>query len=67
MKCKCGSYNIKVIDTRPNGDTIRRRRECRNCLRRWTTHEYIEQFEFVYVDIDKPVMLLPRRDSGAKE
>lgn len=35
---KCGS-ETRVIDTRPAGDMIRRRRECENCRRRITTYE----------------------------
>ena len=42
MRCPyCGGTDIRVIDTRPAGDRIRRRRECRICKRRFTTYEYI--------------------------
>lgn len=45
MKCLyCGCDDLKVIDTRPgeDGEVIRRRRECTNCGRRFTTFETIE-------------------------
>ena len=46
MKCiYCGSINSKVIDSRmaEDGSSIRRRRECLDCHRRYTTHETVEQ------------------------
>ena len=45
MKCPfCSEDTDKVIDSRSakNGQSIRRRRECQNCNRRFTTYEYIE-------------------------
>ena len=45
MKCMyCGCMDSKVIDSRLNedGTSIRRRRECVNCGRRFTTYETIE-------------------------
>ena len=42
MKCPfCGSENTKVIDSRAysDGNSIKRRRECENCKKRFTTHE----------------------------
>lgn len=45
MKCPfCHSHEYKVTDTREASDVnaIRRRRECLNCLRRFTTFETIE-------------------------
>ena len=38
----CKSYNDKVVDIRLSGTSIRRRRECLACGRRFTTREYIE-------------------------
>jgi len=32
-----------VVDTRPAGETIRRRRECENCQKRFTTYEQISE------------------------
>ena len=45
MKCnKCGCMDSKVIDSRmsEDGTSIRRRRECLGCGRRFTTYEVIE-------------------------
>lgn len=45
MKCPfCQNLDLKVTDTRdaPEGNAIRRRRECLQCLRRFTTFETIE-------------------------
>ncbi len=45
MKCpSCGSLEDRVIDSRTGGDglSIRRRRACQDCLRRFTTYERIE-------------------------
>ncbi len=45
MKCPyCGNLEDKVIDSRisKDGETIRRRRECLECQKRFTTHERIE-------------------------
>ncbi len=45
MKCMfCGCMNSKVIDSRINeeGTSIRRRRECEQCGRRFTTYETVE-------------------------
>lgn len=46
MKCAyCGKINNKVIDSRlsKDGRTIRRRRECIECERRFTTYEKLEE------------------------
>ncbi len=45
MKCPfCGNAENKVIDSRisKDGKAIRRRRECLDCTRRFTTYEYVE-------------------------
>lgn len=45
MKCPiCGYFDSKVIDSRPasDGSSIRRRRECLECQKRFTTFETIE-------------------------
>ena len=53
MKCiYCGSEENKVLDSRNNDETIRRRRECLNCGRRFTTYEYIEKIPFLIVKKD---------------
>ena len=46
MRCpKCGNQEDRVIDSRSSkdGDSIRRRRECTECLHRFTTYEEIER------------------------
>lgn len=55
MKCPfCGYTESKVIDSRPaeEGATIRRRRECLECSRRFTTYEIIERMPLVVVKRD---------------
>ena len=45
MKCPfCGDENTQVVDTRENddGDTVRRRRRCAACDKRFTTYERVE-------------------------
>ncbi len=45
MKCPfCPFHDTKVVDSRPDkgGSTIRRRRECESCGKRFTTHERVE-------------------------
>lgn len=46
MKCPfCSFPDSKVVDSRPDkgGSTIRRRRECESCGKRFTTHERVEE------------------------
>ena len=55
MKCPfCGFLESKVIDSRPaeEGSTIRRRRECLACQKRFTTYEIIEHLPLVVVKLD---------------
>ena len=55
MKCPfCGFIDSKVIDSRPaeEGATIRRRRECLACAKRFTTYEIIERLPLVVVKRD---------------
>ena len=55
MKCPfCGYLESKVIDSRPaeEGTTIRRRRECLACQKRFTTYETIEHMPLVVVKRD---------------
>ena len=45
MKCMyCNCTNSRVVDSRPTeeGNAIRRRRECENCNRRFTTYEKVD-------------------------
>ena len=55
MKCQyCNCIDSKVIDSRPtdDGNSIRRRRECTNCGRRFTTYEKIEMMPLIVVKRD---------------
>ena len=55
MKCPfCGYIDSKVIDSRPaeEGSTIRRRRECLACQKRFTTYEIIERLPLVVIKRD---------------
>jgi len=55
MKCRyCASTDSKVIDSRPteDGSAIRRRRECINCGKRFTTYEKIEEIPIMVVKRD---------------
>ncbi len=57
MRCPyCGCEDSKVIDSRPTDDNerIRRRRECFNCGKRFTTYEIIET---------TPIMIIKRDNS----
>ncbi len=55
MKCPyCGYQESKVIDSRPaeEGSTIRRRRECLSCQKRFTTYEIMERLPLVVIKKD---------------
>ena len=55
MRCpKCTSIEDKVIDSRiaRDGNTIRRRRECLTCGRRFTTYEKVEEIAYKVVKND---------------
>ena len=55
MKCPfCGDSDTKVVDSRPaeEGSTIRRRRECLNCQKRFTTYEIMEHLPLIVVKKD---------------
>ena len=55
MKCPlCGFNDSKVIDSRPveGNDSIRRRRECLSCHRRFTTYELVEAFQPLVIKKD---------------
>ena len=55
MKCPfCGDQESKVVDSRHNedGNSIRRRRECIACQRRFTTYEYVESLPIIVVKRD---------------
>ena len=55
MKCpSCQYKETKVVDSRLNADgtSIRRRRECLKCEKRFTTYEYIEQVPLMVIKRD---------------
>ncbi len=55
MKCPfCGAQDSKVVDSRRSEDglSIRRRRECLACLRRFTTYEVVENLPIIVVKRD---------------
>ena len=55
MKCPfCGFQESKVVDSRSTDDnsTIRRRRECLKCNKRYTTYEKIEDFPILVIKKD---------------
>lgn len=60
MRCPfCGYDDLKVLDSRPvpDGESIRRRRECLSCARRFTTVERAE----------RPRLFVVKRDGGREE
>ena len=55
MKCPfCGDQESKVVDSRHSEDglSIRRRRECMGCQRRFTTYEIVESLPIIVVKRD---------------
>jgi len=55
VKCPfCANIDDKVIDSREGrtGDTIRRRRECLKCSRRFTTYERIDEIPYMVIKKD---------------
>ncbi len=55
MKCPyCGCDKIKVIDSRPSeeNNAIRRRRQCEECEKRFTTYETVESMPLIIVKKD---------------
>ena len=54
MKCPyCGFSESKVVDSRPADEgSIRRRRECLQCERRFTTYEMVESLPMVVIKKD---------------
>ena len=64
MKCPfCGYSESKVIDSRPadEGASIRRRRECLSCSKRFTTYETVESLPMVVVKKDGSRQSFDRR------
>ncbi|MDD3906294.1 MAG: transcriptional regulator NrdR [Candidatus Omnitrophica bacterium] len=55
MRCPyCGSRKDSVIDSRTpgNGSSVRRRRQCLKCKKRFTTYEYVERVPLMVVKKD---------------
>ena len=55
MRCPyCGNKNDSVIDSRSskNGSSVRRRRKCLKCTKRFTTYEYVERVPLMVVKKD---------------
>ena len=64
MKCPyCGFKESKVVDSRPaeEGNSIRRRRECLSCSKRFTTYETVESLPMVLVKRDGSRQTFDRR------
>lgn len=64
MKCPyCGILNTRVVDSRPGKIEleVRRRRECQECLKRFTTYERVELIPVMIVKKDN------RREEFARE
>lgn len=64
MKCPfCGHIESKVIDSRESkkGISIRRRRECISCARRFTTYEKIEEIPYMIVKKDGTRQMFDRQ------
>ena len=56
MKCPfCGNLESKVVDSRPSdeGASIRRRRECLKCMKRFTTYEIVETTPLMVIKKDR--------------
>lgn len=56
MKCQfCNSVDSRVVDSRPaeDGASIRRRRECNACGRRFTTYEKVETIQLLVIKKDE--------------
>lgn len=64
MKCPyCGYRESKVVDSRPadEGSSIRRRRECLSCEKRFTTYETMESLPMVVIKKDGSRQTFDRR------
>ena len=53
MQCPyCGSPDSRVVDTRPVGQSVRRRRQCESCAQRFTTYERVAKVSLLVVKRD---------------
>ena len=58
MKCPyCGNPDTRVIDSRPaeDGNSIRRRRSCDSCEKRFTTYEKVETIPLIVIKKDNKI------------
>ena len=65
MKCKfCGCKDSKVIDSRTSDDnmTVRRRRECPQCGKRFTTFEEYETTPILVIKRDGTRQVLTKKN-----
>lgn len=63
MKCPfCGGESTRVIDSRPVNEntSIRRRRQCDECLKRFTTYEKVEEISLIVIKKDNIRQLYER-------
>ena len=70
MKCPfCGLDNTRVIDSRPADDnsSIRRRRLCDECGKRFTTYERVEQIEQMVNQIENELFNLEYKEIESKQ
>ena len=68
MKCPgCGYGESKVLDSRPVNDntSIRRRRECLSCGRRFTTYEVIDTVQLIVIKKDGSKEVFDQRKLGS--
>lgn len=64
MRCPfCGFLDSKVIDSRESkkGISIRRRRECESCSRRFTTYEKVEEIPYMIIKKDGSRQMFDRQ------
>jgi transcriptional repressor NrdR len=64
MRCHyCGFIDSRVLDSRPaeDGNSIRRRRECSSCGRRFTTYERVDDLPLMVVKKDDRRELFDRK------
>ena len=53
MQCPyCGSEELSVLESRDSADSLRRRRECMKCTKRFTTYERVEAIDLFVVKKD---------------
>ena len=69
MKCPfCGNLGDKVVDSRESkeGNSIRRRRECLECGKRYTSREHIEEIEYRVIKKDGSPGAVPAREADRR-